>query len=147
MTKDEYITRYGVAAYEQLKLKNRNWGKVHKEQRKQYSKNWKGEHRDQQKQYSKKRYEQHRINGCTPYCTKNYELIENYELAKVDNFDPKKWHLHHRLENYWSNLTLKRKWLYYDINPEALIWLPSEEHMKDVNCKNSKWHKRSLENE
>lgn len=176
MKKDEYIAKYGEAAYEQLKLKSKKWYEDHKEpvkllkntwrqehreqynyqqikwhqeHREQYnqiSKNWYEKHREQRYQANKKHVEQHRIKGRTPYCTKNYDLIENYELAKMDNFDPKKWHLHHRLENYWSKSTLKRKGLYYDVNPEALIWLPSEEHMKDINCKDSKWHQRSLEN-
>ena len=91
-------------------------------------------------------WERDRKLGKTRYCSVNYELIENYELAKADEFDPMKWHLHHRLENYWSSDTLKKKGLYYDINPEALIWLPYEEHMKDRYCKNSKWHQRKLEN-
>ena len=89
--------------------------------------------------------ERNRKLGKTRYCSVNYELIENYELAKADNFDRKKWHLHHRLENYWSCATLKRKGLYYNTNPEALIWLPADEHMKDRNSKNSKWHQRKLE--
>ena len=92
-------------------------------------------------------WERDRKLGKTPYCSANYELIENYESAKADNFDPKKWHLHHRLENYWSTSTLIKKGIYFDINPEALIWLPYEEHMKDRHCKNSKWHQRSLERE
>lgn len=90
-------------------------------------------------------WERDRKIGKTPYCSINYELIENYELAKADEFDPKKWHLHHRLENYWSTDTLMKKGLYFNINPEALIWLPYEEHMKDRYCKNSKWHQRRLE--
>lgn len=177
MTKNEFIAKYGEAAYEEDKLRARKWAKDHKEQCKQLAKKWKEEHKEQCKQLKKKCYEKHkeqynqsvkkwkeehkeqykqsvkkwkedrRINGCTAYCTKNYELIENYELAKADNFNHKKWHLHHRLENYWSKSTLKRKGLYYGVNPEALIWLPYEEHMKDRSCKNSKWHKRSLENE
>ena len=53
-----------------------------------------------------------------------------------------------RLENYWSSDTLiKKKGLYYGANPESLIWLPYEEHMKDRHCKDSKWHQRKLEHE
>lgn len=151
MKKDEYIAKYGDAAYEQQKQLKKKWYQEHKEHHNQLSKKWKEEHREHCKQLDKKWHaEQHknrRINGCTRYCKENYELIENYELAKTDNFDPKKWHLHHQLENYWSSATLIRKGLYYDVNPEALIWLPYEEHMKDRYCKDSKWHKRSLENE
>lgn len=160
MTKEEFISKYGEDAYEQHKLKNRNWYEQHKDQCKQLHKKWGEQHKDQLNSINRKWYEKHkeqcyqtnkkwkekhRIIGYTPYCTKNYDLIENYELAKADNFDPTKWHLHHRLENYWSKTTLKRKDLYYDVNPEALIWLTYDEHMKDIRCKNSKWHKRSLE--
>lgn len=152
MKKDEYIAKYGEAAYEEYKLKNRNWCKEHREQRNQLNKKWCKEHREQHYQTNKKWVEGRRITGCTRYCNENYDLIENYELAKSDNFDPKKWHLHHRLENYWSKATLKRKGLYDNVNPEALIWLPYDEHKKDASLSTfhpelTKWHKRSLENE
>ena len=160
MKKDEYIAKYGEVAWEQRKERNsqltKKWCQEHKEQRKRLKKAWHEQHKDYNKDWYEKHKEQcdqrtkkwqhgHYINGCTQYCTKNYELIENYELAKADNFDPKKWHLHHRLENYWSSATLKRKGLYYEVNPEALSWLPYKEHMRDRNCKDTKWHKRSLE--
>lgn len=104
------------------------------------------EYLEKQKQYH---YDQ-RHTGKTRYCKINYECIENYELAKADNFDPDKWHLHHRLEYYWSKETLIKKGLYDNINPEALIWLPKEEHNFDY-CQSAsrpdktKWHKRILE--
>jgi len=114
MKKDEYIAKYGKAAWEQYKVHHNR-----------LNKNWRQDHKEQDKQLNKKWYEQQHkercINGRTRYCRENYDLIENYELAKADNFDPKKWHLHHRLENYWSSATLKRKGLYDNVNPEALI--------------------------
>lgn len=160
MKKDEFIAKYGEDAYElwkqqtrkwrkehkeQYKLINRKWHEEHKEQSKQLHKNWSEEHKEQHKQLNKNWREEQRINGKTTFCTKNYEIIENYELAKIDNFDKTKWHLHHRLENYWSSTTLKRKGLYYGLNPEALIWLPANEHLMDRHKKNSKWHQRILE--
>lgn len=167
MTKEDFIARYGEAAYEEHKLKNRARYKEHREHYRQLAKAWRKEHKDyhrdwceqhkeqysqqqrdwreQHKDYHRDREKDRRIKGCTPYCTKNYDLIANYELAKADNFDPKKWRLHHLLENYWSKATLKMKGLYYDVNPEALIWLPYDEHKRDIRCKNSKWHKRILE--
>lgn len=123
--------------------KNKQWRLEHPGYKKEYNET----HKKENINYSSKCKSKSRNNGKTAFCTKNYELIENYELAKKDNFDTKKWHLHHRLENYWSSSSLKRKKLYYNLNPEALIWLPYEEHMKDRNNKNSKWHQRSLENE
>lgn len=146
MTKNEFISKYGEAAWEHHKLITRKWREQHKDQCKQLKKKCHEKHKEQYNQLSKKWCQDHRITGWTKYCKENYDLIENYSLAKADNFDPKKWHLHHRLENYWSHATLKRKGLYYNVNPEALIWLPYEEHKKDIHCKNSKWHKRSLEN-
>lgn len=135
MTKLEFITRYGEDAYEQHKNNCKKWRKEHKEQHKLANRIC---------------YEEHRINGYTKYCKENFDLIENYELAKADNFDTKKWHLHHRLENYWSAKTLKRKGLYYNLNPEALIWLPADKHHSDkslstLHPERTKWHKRILE--
>ena len=77
-------------------------------------------------------------------------FISFFMVAKADNFNPKKWHLHHRLENYWSHTTLKRKGLYYNVNPEALIGLAYEKHNKDASLSTfhpelTKWHKRILE--
>lgn len=94
----------------------------------------------------------HNAIGYTRYCRKNYELIENYELAKADNFDAKKWVLHHKLENFWSSTTLQKKHLYWNVNPEALIWLPTDEHRADTyisqkHPEKSKWHQRKLEHE
>ena len=121
--------------------KNKQWRLEHPDYKKEYNE----AHRKENRDYSSKCKTKNRKIGKTPFCKENYDLIENYELAKADNFDRKKWHLHHRLENYWSSDTLKKKGLYYDINPEALIWLPYEEHMKDRCSKNSKWHQRKLE--
>lgn len=89
----------------------------------------------------------HRINNLRAYCD-NLELIENYDLAKSDGF--KNWHLHHHLENFWKHKTLKRKGIYYKVNPEALIFLPAKEHREDYckstkNSSGSKWHKHLYE--
>lgn len=89
----------------------------------------------------------HRINNLRAYCD-NLEMVENYDLAKTDCF--KNWHLHHRLENFWKHKTLKKKGIYYKVNPEALVFLPAKEHREDY-CKStknslgSKWHKHLYE--
>lgn len=72
-----------------------------------------------------------------PYC-KDIEKIENYELAKANDFIG--WDRHHRLETHNSDgerrlvdLTaeeLKALDMYYDRPPEELIWLRSSEHTK-----------------
>lgn len=135
MKKTEFIASYGEDAYKRKLESDLKWQKEHKEQN---------------VASVLKCLNKRRQKGITRYCNKNYDLIENYELAKADNFDPKKWHLHHRLENYWSKATLKRKGLYDNVNPEALIWLSYDEHKKDASLSTfhpelSKWHQRRLE--
>lgn len=65
------------------------------------------------------------------YC-KNAEEIENYELAKKDNFEG--WHCHHRLEIMpFSGKIVSQKYLieqglYYNVQPSALIYMKAHEH-------------------
>ena len=69
------------------------------------------------------------------YC-KDYENIENYDKALVDNF--KGWHCHHRLETHFSDgerrlVDISQKELmalnmYYNRPAEELIFLPRSEH-------------------
>ena len=69
------------------------------------------------------------------YC-KDYENIENYEKAKVDNFVG--WHCHHRLETHTPDgkrrdvdigyKELKALGLYYNRPAEELIFLTTREH-------------------
>lgn len=67
------------------------------------------------------------------YC-KEYQKIENYELAKADNF--KGWHCHHRLELTLDNEyahskeDLIRLNMYYNRPYFELIFLPNNEHHK-----------------
>lgn len=137
---------------EQRKTISRKYYQEHREQCIESSSNWAKEHREQCNVSNRKCIKQYRKSGSTKFCRVNFDLIENYELAKLDNFDSNKWHLHHRLENYYSSETLKRKGLYYNLNPEALIWLPRDEHKSDSSIsiyhpELSKWHQRSLERE
>ena len=137
MTKEEFIRRYGEEALTKWREQTRLWCEQNREYHNEYKRNT--------RKIDRKK-------GSTPYCCEHYELIENYELAKADNFDVNKWHLHHRLENYWSHKKLKKKKLYYNLNPEALIWLPEKEHHKDSSMsthhpEKTKWHKRIYEKE
>lgn len=137
MTKEEFIRKYGEEAWARKNDQSRLWH----EQNREYHNGYK---RNTEKTERKK--------GSTAFCRVHYELIENYELAKTDNFDFNKWHLHHRLENYWSHKKLKKKKLYYNLNPEALIWLPEKEHQNDAimsayHPEKTKWHKRIYEKE
>lgn len=146
---------------ENKRLSAEKWRKNHKVEWETYIKQYREEHskevaeknkkfREEHPGYGTEYYRKRRLEGYTKVCTKNYECIENYELAKADNFDRNKWHLHHRLEQYWSPEKLRRKGLYQNINPEALIWLPAYEHNSDksiaaFNPENSKWHKYLLD--
>ena len=69
------------------------------------------------------------------YC-KDYENIENYEMAAADNF--KGWHCHHRLETHKPDgkrrvvdipyKELKALGMYYNRPAEELIFLTTREH-------------------
>lgn len=73
----------------------------------------------------------------TRYCN-NVEEIENYELAKKDNF--KGWNIHHRLETHTSDserrlVDLSKEELialdmYYNRPAAELIYLTKSEHQK-----------------
>lgn len=167
MTKAEYIEKYGEEAYqrklnsarkyhsknkEKIKEYYDNWYADNKELKSELHKQWRYENKEQYNNLRNNRYSNKRENGISHYCSINCKLIENYELAKLDNFNANKWHLHHRLENYYSSETLIRKGLYYNLNPEALIWLPADEHKSDSSLSThhpelSKWHQRKLEHE
>lgn len=67
------------------------------------------------------------------YC-RHPELIENYDKAIADN--TQMWQVHHRLECCFTQKFLKEMNLYYDVEPEALIFLTPSEHNKiDSYCK------------
>ena len=65
------------------------------------------------------------------YC-KEYQKIENYELAKADNF--KGWHCHHKLEIHedYQNTRdeMKMIGIYYNRPAEELIFLLKGEHTR-----------------
>ena len=62
------------------------------------------------------------------------ELIENYDKAVAD--ETQTWEVHHRLECCFTQKFLEEMGLYYDVEPEALIFLTKSEHSKiDSKCK------------
>lgn len=65
------------------------------------------------------------------YC-RHPELIENYEKAIADTTQT--WEVHHRLERCFTQKFLKEMNLYYDVEPEALIFLTPSEHKKIDSC-------------
>lgn len=68
------------------------------------------------------------------YCKDDISKIENYELAKADNF--KDWDIHHRLEFTvngefaHSSNSLKRLGMYYNRPYFELIFIRTSEHMR-----------------
>lgn len=60
------------------------------------------------------------------------DLIENYELAKADNFNG--WEIHHKIELHpdgsvrFTSKSLKDIGLYYNRPATELIWLTAFEH-------------------
>lgn len=137
MTKAELIERYGIDWYEAYNNRRK------KRKREHYHKN--AEFREVEKTkckaYIKVRYanDEFRMNirlaHTRKYCRPGeFERIENYELAKADNF--KGWCIHHRLEltlngEYaHSKEELKRMNMYYNRPYYELIFLHLGEHMK-----------------
>lgn len=129
MTKKEYIKRYGAEWYEMYKTKM----KEH-----QNEPEFKEHHKTKRREYHKERYNvdeeytlKYRLRKGRRYVKDGrVDLIENYDLAKADNF--KDWDIHHKLEvnNDYINTVndLKLMNLYYDRPPEELIWLTNSEH-------------------
>ena len=134
MTKAEYIERYGIEGYE-----------LHKARTKEDSKNLYNDpiRRELQKERSRKWHKEHYIPGQEKHkCLRKYkyveagriDLIENYELAKADDFN--NWCIHHRLELHpdysvrYTKDSLIRLELYYNRPPNELIWMKHDEHSR-----------------
>lgn len=83
------------------------------------------------------------------FCCEDISKIENYELAKRDNF--KGWNIHHRLETHTSDgkrrlVALSREELkaldiYYNRPAEELIYLTIKEHTRLHHKGKPAWNK------
>ena len=58
---------------------------------------------------------------CENYCVEDISLVENYELAKAENF--KGWAVHHKLEAFYCSKDLKKMKLYFMRPARELIFL------------------------
>jgi hypothetical protein len=73
---------------------------------------------------------------------KEYWNVENYALAKADNFEG--WVIHHRLELHpdgslrYTRESLIKLDLYYNRPASELIWLRNDEHVRMHKRKGSK---------
>lgn len=154
MNKQEMIDKYGIEWYnrqkqirnERCKERYKN-DKEYRERKDSYKRNrYKNdeEYRNKELNRRKELYkndlkfrETQKVNGQIYNISRyvkdgKYELIENYELAKVDNF--KGWEVHHRLELHYdyslrfTRESLLKLNLYYNRPPEELIWMKVKEH-------------------
>lgn len=135
MKKDEFIEKYGEAAYLKRLERTRTWNKEHREKncersKKRYQKHCE-EHRDRLRDKARNWDRQNR-NMFAFVIPDEKEFIENYDKALEDNFTG--WCIHHRLEtDETSPLTrseLIGSGLYYNRPASELIFLTKSEHMK-----------------
>lgn len=143
MTKAEIIERYGIEWYnkhnKEYQRKRQEELRKDQEYRKQKV-NYTLERRKDPEyaKYSNElqiKYHKRRI--CNEYWN-----IENYELAKADNFEG--WVIHHRLELHpdgslrYTRKSLIKLDLYYNRPSNELIWLRIDDHLRMHNRKGSK---------
>lgn len=122
MVKEEIIERYGLPYYEELKNRTKLKQKLKYQSSKEYRDSQKSKtHGQMQSKYVK--------DG-------RIDLIENYELAKADNF--KGWDIHHRdeikvlpsgIKVFRTREDLMNNNRYYSCPPNELIWLTHKEHI------------------
>lgn len=129
MTKAEMIERYGIEWYEEHKRKS-----AESHRTKEYTEYCRKFHAERYKDPANRKHRN--AQNCeyikTRVC-KEYWKVENYELAKADNFEG--WCMHHRLELHpdcslrFTRKSLIKIGLYYNRPPNELIWLTKSEHM------------------
>ena len=119
MVKEEIIERYGLSYYEEIKNRTKLKQKLKYQSNKEYRDSQKSKtHGQMQSKYVK--------DG-------RIDLIENYELAKADNF--KGWDIHHRDEIKVLPSGIKVFRTREDLMnnnrcpPNELIWLTHKEHI------------------
>lgn len=132
MTKAEMIERYGLAWYEEQKRKS-----AESHRTKEYTEYCRKFHAERYKdpENRKHRTRQNILWEQSQFVmNKKLEQIENYELAKADDF--KGWVIHHRIELHpdcslrYSVESLIKLDLYYNRPPNELIWLKRNEHAR-----------------
>lgn len=127
LNKEEYIAKYGEDKYKEILEYSREFNRKRQHYRHCNDLEWKARRNAKNKLWKQSRYIR----------DKRIDLVENYELAKAEDF--KDWDLHHRNEiitledgNIKTMLykDLIEKDLYYNRPPEELIWLRHGEHSK-----------------
>jgi hypothetical protein len=140
---EDYIRKYGEELGKQKYITYINW-KNAEEKRRQKPGYWKWRCKRSAEVHKKNKTDKRHslILDCPGLPHKNrweiyskdYTNIENYELAKADNF--KGWHCHHRLELHpdgsirFSRNSLIKLNLYINRPASELIFLRASEHTK-----------------
>lgn len=129
----QYYKQYREERIEYIKQYNQQHREKIREYKKQYGQQYRKQHREEYKQWDRKHT--HMFAYCIP---EEWEQIENYELAKKDNFDG--WDIHHRLETHNSDgqrrlVNLSKDELialdmYYNRPANELVFLTRPEHTK-----------------
>lgn len=145
MTKQEIIDKYGIQEYIDRRQRyneyRRNKYKNDEEYRStELSRNCINQHnkRLSDNEWRNKRNKQHSLWNMRRYVKDGrIELVENYELAKADNFEG--WVIHHKdgirelslgIKVYRSKDELIENGRYLDCPPNELIWMTLEEHSR-----------------
>lgn len=140
MTKAEYIERYGLERYEQLKVQSNARCKerymsdpVFRKSRNERNNARKKERYWNDPEFRKFQSAQDRVYKQASYVEGGrIDLIENYDIAMKDNLDG--WDIHHKLEihdDYINSLKhMKLMNLYYNRPPAELIWLRNSDHKR-----------------
>lgn len=152
MTKKEYIERYGVEVYQRRLEYKKQYREQHRDEVRQYQQQYYQQHKEEINEQHKQYREQHKeemkeyhrqynrkYSQMFAFCIpEQIEQIENYELAKKDNFDG--WDIHHRLETHNSDgekrlvnisrAELKALDMYYNRPANELVFLTRPEHTK-----------------
>ena len=127
MNDKEYMRQYYLKHREERLAYIKAWRKNNPDKPHEYGKRWKQKNHAYNMKINKKTYQ--------AFCIeKEWEMIENYELAKKDNF--KGWDCHHRLELHpdysirFTKESLINLNLYYSRPASELIFLKHNEHAK-----------------
>ena len=152
MSSKEYHRKYYLEHKAEILENIKKWREENPNKPKQYSKTWKNRNDERNKEINKSWKENNkdkvRIGNkktYLSYCKSDeYELIENYELAKADNF--KDWDCHHRLELHtdgslrFTRESLKKLDLYLNRPASELIFLTHSEHARIHNISKKEYN-------
>src|SRR5574344_137210 len=131
--KKAYQKAYREAHRDEVKEYNKVYIATHKTELKEYKKEYNKSHKTKIKTYRKEYMKSYQRQQ---YCCQDISQIENYSLAKADNFI--NWDIHHRLETNTldgirRSVNITRKELmkldmYYNRPASELIFMTHSEH-------------------